>query len=70
MSDTVLVQCSVLDVHPVNMGRLLALAAVEIDVKGAVIVIEGVQVVRFPATRVRPEMTRVDLPRYRGRDGV
>ena len=63
MSDTALVQCGVLDVHPVNKGRLLALASVEID-------IEGVQVVRVPANRERPEMTGVDLPRYRGGDGV
>ncbi len=48
----------------------MTVASVETDIEGVVIVIQGVQVIRIPANRERPEMTGVDLPRYRGRDGV
>lgn len=70
MADTALVRCTVLEVQPVNAGRILALASVEVEIDGVVFVVEGVQVVRVPATRDQPERTGVDLPRYRNRQGA
>lgn len=70
MTETALVRCTVREIHPVSAGRLLALATVEVEIEGVVLVVEGVQVLRFPATRDEPERTGVDLPRYRDRHGV
>ena len=54
------VSITVLTVKPVKFGKIFALASVEIDVDGVLLVIHGVQ-----ATRVLPMGTRIDLPMFR-----
>lgn len=54
---------TVLDLRPVNHGKLLALADVELAIEGVVMVIHGVQV------RADAEKTEVTLPTYRASDG-
>lgn len=70
MNDFATINCTVIDVRPVNKGRLIALATVEINIDGIVMTIDGVQVVRLPATANKQEMTGVDVPHYRGADGT
>ena len=59
------VSITVLSVKPVKFGKIFALASVEIDVDGLLLVIHGVQ-----AIRVDPMGTRIDLPRFRDENGV
>jgi stage V sporulation protein G len=56
---------SVIDVQPVNAGKLFALAAVEIDIDGIIIVVHGIQ-----ALRNEPAGTRIEYPKYRDASGV
>ena len=70
MENFTTVRCTVVDVKPVNKGRLLALAKVEIDIDGIMVMVDGVQIVRIPANGHRQEMTGVDVPRYRAPDGT
>ena len=56
---------TVLTVSPVKFGRIFALASVEIDLDGVLLVIHGVR-----AIRAQPTGTRVDLPVYRDENGV
>lgn len=67
MSDTAAVTCRVLEVQPQQLGKLIALAAVEIVIDGIPLVIHGVQVARTRAGE--REATLVTLPNYRGADG-
>jgi hypothetical protein len=59
------VSITVLSIKPVNFGRIFALASVEIDIDGVLLVIHGVR-----AIRARPMGTRVDLPVFRDENGV
>jgi hypothetical protein len=54
------VSITVLSIKPVNFGRIFALAAVEIDIDGVLLVINGVR-----AMRAQPMGTKVDLPVFR-----
>lgn len=54
---------TVIDLRPVNAGKLLALADVELSIEGVVMVIHGIQV-RADAAR-----TEITLPTYRASDG-
>jgi len=59
------VSITVLSVKPVKFGRIFALASVEIDLDGVLLVIHGVR-----AIRAQPMGTRIDLPVYRDENGV
>jgi DNA-binding cell septation regulator SpoVG len=59
------VSITVLSIKPVNFGRIFALASVEIDIDGVLLVIHGVRVMR-----ARPMGTRVDLPVFRDENGM
>jgi hypothetical protein len=59
------VSITVLTVKPVKFGKIFALASVEIDIDGVLLVIHGVQ-----AIRVLPMGTRIDLPMFRDESGV
>ena len=52
-------------VKPVKFGRIFALASVEVDLDGVLLVIHGVR-----AIRAQPMGTRIDLPVYRDENGV
>jgi hypothetical protein len=51
------VSITVLSVTPMRVGRLFALASVEIDIDGVPIEIHGIR-----ATRVPPGSTKIELP--------
>jgi hypothetical protein len=59
------VSITVLTVKPVKFGKIFALASVEIDIDGVVLVIHGVR-----AIRVLPMGTRIDLLMFRDETGV
>jgi hypothetical protein len=59
------VSITVLSIKPVKFGRIFALASVEIDIDGVVLVIHGVR-----AMRAQPMGTRVDLPVFRDENGM
>jgi hypothetical protein len=59
------VSITVLTVKPVKFGKIFALASVEMDIDGVLLVIHGVQ-----AIRVLPMGTRIDLPMFRDESGV
>jgi hypothetical protein len=59
------VSITVLSVKPVKFGRIFALASVEVDLDGLLLVIHGVR-----AIRAQPMGTRIDLPVYRDENGV
>jgi hypothetical protein len=59
------VSITVLTVKPVKFGKIFALASVEIDIDGVLLVIHGVQ-----AIRVLRMGTRIDLPMFRDESGV
>lgn len=59
------VSITVLSIKPVRFGRIFALASVEIDIDGVLLVIHGVR-----AMRAQPMGTRVDLPVFRDESGV
>jgi hypothetical protein len=59
------VSITVLSVNPVKFGKIFALASVEIDIDGVLLVIHGVR-----AIRVHPIGTRIDLPMFRDENGV
>jgi stage V sporulation protein G len=56
---------SVVDVQSVNAGKLFALATVEIDIDGIIVVVHGIQ-----ALRADPAGTRIEYPKYRDASGV
>lgn len=61
MSDTALVQCSVLDIHPVDKGQLLAASSMAIVIN------------RLPSQMdflLATQDGLLDLQRYRSRDGA
>lgn len=60
-----LVSITVLSVKPVKFGKIFALASVEIDIDGVLLVIHGIR-----AIRAQPAGTRVDLPTFRDENGV
>lgn len=66
MSDSVPVIVTVLDMQPVNRGKLIALATVEVEIEGIAFTINGVQLMRITSPT---EGTAVDLPRYRDAAG-
>ena len=59
------VSITVLTVKPVKFGKIFALASVEIDIDGVLLVIHGVR-----AISVHPLGTRIELPTYRDEHGV
>ena len=59
------VSITVLSVKPVKFGKIFALAAVEIDIDGVLVVVHGIR-----AIRVQPTGTRIDLPMFRDENGV
>ena len=70
MTDTAIVNCTVLEIRPVRQGRLVALATVEIDVDGVVFIVEGVQIFKFRMQGDRRELVGVGPPCYRAPDGT
>src|SRR6266478_4524133 len=58
------VSITVVSVKPVKFGRFFALASVEIDIDGVLLVLDGVR-----AIRVQPMGTRIDLPMFRDENG-
>lgn len=69
MSETAIVTCTVLDIRPVNQGRLVATAEVEFDFDGILFALDGVQVIRPKEPGSRHEIVAVRLPRYRASNG-
>jgi hypothetical protein len=62
------VNITVVDVHLMNGGKLIALASVEIDIDGIVLVVHGFQVVRVASPMGM--VTEVQPPRFRDVMGV
>jgi hypothetical protein len=60
-----LVPITVLSIKPVKLGRMFALASVEIDIAGLVLVLHRVR-----ALRLQPIGTLIDVPRFRDENGV
>jgi hypothetical protein len=60
-----IVSITVVSVKPVKFGKIFALASVEIDIDGVLLVIHGVR-----AMRVDPIGTRIELPMFRDENGV
>jgi stage V sporulation protein G len=61
---TATIGLTVLEVEPVNSGKLFALATAEIDIEGVAVVVHGIQAVRDPAG------TRIALPKFRDARGT
>jgi hypothetical protein len=59
------VSITVLSVKPVKFGRIFALASVEVDIDGVLVVVHGVR-----AIRVHPIGTRIGLPMFRDENGA
>jgi hypothetical protein len=59
------VSITVVSVKPVKFGKIFALASVEIDIDGVLLVLHRVR-----AIRVQPMGTRIDLPMFRDENGV
>ena len=59
------VSITVVSVKPVKFGKIFALASVEIDIDGVLLVLHG-----GCAIRVQPMGTRIDLPMFRDENGV
>ena len=59
------VNITVLSVTPARVGRLFALASVEIDIGGVSIELHGIR-----ASRVATEGTRIELPQFRDAAGL
>jgi hypothetical protein len=59
------VTITVLSIKAVKFGKIFALASVEIDIDGVVLILHGVR-----AIRVRPMGTLIDLPTFRDENGV
>jgi hypothetical protein len=59
------VSITVLSIKPVKFGKIFALASVEVDIDGALIVIHEVR-----AMRAEPMGTRIDLPVFRDENGM
>ena len=60
-----IVSITVLSVKRVKLGKIFALASVEIDIDAVLLVIHGVR-----AISVHPLGTRIELPTYRDEHGV
>ena len=60
-----IISITVLSIKPVKLGRMFALASVEIDIDGLVLVLHGVR-----ALRLQPIGTLIDLPMFRDENGV
>lgn len=58
------VSITVLSVEPVKFGRIFALASVEVDIDGVLVVVHGVRAI------VHPIGTRIDLPMFRDENGA
>ncbi len=65
LSSSSTVSITVLSIKPVKFGRIFALASVEIDIDGLLLVIHGVR-----AMHAQPMGTRVDLPVFRDENGA
>lgn len=61
---TTSIAVTVLSITPVRVGKLFALAAVEIDIDGIVIEIRGIRALHVP-----PAATRIELPQFRDAAG-
>ena len=59
------VSITVVSVKPVKFGKIFALASVEIDIDGVLLVLHWVR-----AIRVQPMGARIDLPMFRDENGV
>lgn len=70
MSDSTVVNCTVLAVRPVRKGRLIALASVEIDVDGVVFVVDGVRIFRYRQPGHNEDFAGVGPPQFRDQQGV
>jgi hypothetical protein len=60
-----IISITVQSVKPVKFGRIFALASVEVDIDGVLVVVHGVR-----AIRVHPIGTRIDLPMFRDENGA
>ena len=60
-----IVSITILSIKPVKLGRIFALASVEIDIDGLVLVLHGVR-----ALRLQPIGTLIDLPMFRDENRV
>ena len=69
MTDTIPITCSVLEVSPMNSGKLLALASVELEIAGVAFEIHGIHVSRALAESGL-EGVAVTVPRFRASDGT
>jgi len=63
-SATTAIGLTVLEVEPVNCGKLYALVTAEIDIEGVAIIVHGIQAVRDPGG------TRIALPKFRDARGT
>ena len=59
-----IVSITVLSIKPVNLSRIFALASVEIDIDGLMLVLHGVR-----ALRLQSIGTLIDLPMFRDENG-
>ena len=59
-----IISITVLSVKPVKFGRIFALASVEVDIDGVLVVVHGVRAI------VHPIGTRIDLPMFRDENGA
>ena len=66
--DSAAVSCRVLNLAPVRVGKLVALASVELSVEGIAFEIHGIQVISTRSDRGLPA-TAIGLPMYRSADG-
>jgi stage V sporulation protein G len=60
-----IVSITVVSVKPVKFGKIFALASVEVDIDGVLLVLHGLR-----AIRVQPTGTRIDLPMFRDENGT
>jgi hypothetical protein len=60
-----IVSITVVSVKPVKFGKIFALASVEIDIDGVLLVIHGVR-----AMSVHPLGARIELPMFRDENGI
>ncbi len=69
MSDTAIINCTVLEIRPWRQGRIVALARIELDIEGVCLVLDGVQIYRYRLPGDAREIAGVRPPRFRAPDG-
>ena len=69
MTETEIIQVTLIDATPVNKGRVIALASAELSISGVSFVMHGLQIVNCTDAVTHQPSVGVDLPRYRAPDG-